>query len=440
VTTAAVVGAGWSGLACALALQDAGVAVTLFDAAPQTGGRARRVEVDLGDRRYALDNGQHLLIGAYSATLALMQRVGVAPESALIRMPFALSYPDGFCVRAHRLPAPLHLALALVRARGLSVRERLAATRWVLRQRRRDWHVDEDCTAAALFAGEPAVLVERIWEPLCLAALNVRLAQASARVFLAVLRDSVGADRASSDLLLARSDLSRLFPDAAQATLTRQGATVRLRSPVTALRGAKRWHVVLRDESAEFDRVVLALPPERAAALLVSAEASPALSDLIAQLQAIESAPIATVYLRYADGTRLPEPFSALRERPLDGQFGQWVFDRGATESAADGVMAVVISGHGPHLELPRPALAAAVAAQLQAAFALPAPSASAVLVEKRATIVPRPYLRRPPAKLPARGLYLAGDAADSAYPSTIEGSVRAGMQAAHALLKESAL
>jgi len=68
----AVIGAGWSGLACGLELTASGHEVTLLEAAPQAGGRARAVVVRLGDRQFLLDNGQHLLIGAYRETLRLM--------------------------------------------------------------------------------------------------------------------------------------------------------------------------------------------------------------------------------------------------------------------------------------------------------------------------------------------------------------------------------
>ena len=63
----AVVGAGWAGLAAAVALKAAGADVTVFEAAPLAGGRARRVDdLNMG----AIDNGQHLLLGAYTETLA----------------------------------------------------------------------------------------------------------------------------------------------------------------------------------------------------------------------------------------------------------------------------------------------------------------------------------------------------------------------------------
>jgi len=437
---AIVVGAGWSGLAAAIALADAGADVTLLDAAPQAGGRARRVEVALGDRRYALDNGQHLLIGAYAQTLKLILRLGIDPKRAFERVPFTLRYPDGFALRAARWPAPLHLAAALLRARGCSGAERLALATWVASMQRARWRIEPDRPAVELFRGHPVRLVDRVWQPLCVAALNVRLHEASAATFLAVLRDSLGADAAASDLLLPRGDLSGLLPDAAVDALE-VGATVRLRTPVVGLRRRAQggWSVETRSAPLVADAVVLALPPTRAADLLASIDGDPC-ADAVALLRGVEIAPIATVYLRYAPQMRLPYPVYALREDPARERYGQWAFDRGALDPNCAGVLAVVISADGPHLARDRDAVAAAVARQLTADLRLPAPLAAAMLVEKRATIVPAPGVQRPSARLAAPGLYVAGDAAASPYPSTIEGSVRAGLTAADALCADFGL
>lgn len=430
----AVIGGGCSGIAAALTLADAGCVVTLFEAAPQLGGRARRVELELGDRRYPLDNGQHLLIGAYRDTLALMRRVGVDPDAAFLRLRFTLRYPDRFALQAARLPAPLHLAFALLFARGLRWTERVEMARAVDRWKRSGWAVARDHAASELMHGMSAVVVGRIWQPLCVAALNVRLEQASASVFLNVLRDSLGADSAASDLLLPRSDLSALLPDAASRTLAARGVDIRLRCTVDALaRGPLGWTVRSRTQAVQAEAVVLALPPWRAMPLLESA-AQPPLASAIDLLRQVTSAPIATVYLRYDTPVHLPLPAMALREDPARGDFGQWVFDRGALDARCDGVLSVVVSAAGPHEALAHEKLARAVATQLGAALSLPAPHATRVIGEKRATIVPRPGLRRPPAAL-GNGLFLAADAADSPYPSTIEGSVRSGHAAAHALI-----
>jgi squalene-associated FAD-dependent desaturase len=440
VKPVAVVGAGWSGLACAVELAQAGLPVALLDAAPQAGGRARRVDLPLGDRCYPLDNGQHLLIGAYRDTLALMQRVGVAVEPAFVRLPFALRYPDGFVLAAGRAPAPLHLAWALLTARGLTWPERWAMVRWVEHCKRTRWTVTPDRPAIDLLRDTPSRLVQRLWQPLCIAALNAPLEQASAQVFLTVLRDSLGADAASSELLLPRGDLSALLPDAALAFLAARGATVRLRWPVQSLQWQDDgWHLTCRGDTLDAAAVVLALPPERAAPLLAGTGLA-ALTPATAQLLALDSAPIVTVYLRYEEGRRLAHPVYALRDDPAVEAYGQWVFDRGALDRRCAGVLSVIVSAAGPLGAVAHHDLSRAVAAQLSRELGLPAPVATRVVEDKRATIVPAPGLVRPPARLPVDRLLLAGDAADSAYPSTLEGSVRSGLAAARALLADPAI
>jgi len=433
----AVVGAGWSGLACALELTVGGHAVTLFDAAPQPGGRARAVDVRLGDREFTLDNGQHLLIGGYAETLRLMREVGVGTDSALLRQPFQLRYPDGFLLRARRLPAPLHLAAGVLGAARLSWAERRHLAGFVLHWRRRGWKIADDAAASTLFAQAPEEIVRRLWRPLCLAALNVELDEASAQVLLNVLRDSLAGASTAADLLIPRRDLTQAFAGPALDMLRRRGADVRLRTPVQQLsRAGSQWRIDSRGTTALVDAVVLALPPQRAAALLETAGRDE-LSPQIAMLNAVRMAPIATGYLRYPPTLRLPWPASALLDDPRQGRHGQWVFDRGQLDAANAGVLSVVVSAAGAALATEATSLAASVARQLSSDLGLPPPLASAVLAEKRATIVPSPGLRRPPPRLAAPSLYLAGDAADSDYPSTLEGSVRAGVAAARAIADE---
>lgn len=434
----AVVGGGWSGLAAAIELAGAGHAPALYEAAPQFGGRARGVVLALGDRVYPLDNGQHLLLGACRATLALLARAGVDPAQAFIRRPFALHDADGFRLQAAALPAPWHLVAAVLTASGLPWSARGALVAALARWRLCRWTAAEGASVADLLRGQPPLLVERLWEPLCVAALNARPAAASAGMFLAVLRDSLGGGRAASELLLPRGDLSALLPDAAAAFLARHGAGLRLRSAVERIEAdpaaADGWRLHTRADCCRFDAVVLALPPARAAALL-EGTGDPRLAATVAQLQAIDTAPIATVYLRYPPGMRLPQPMHALREDIARRRPGQWAFDRGALDPRCDGVFSVVVSAERPAALQDHAALGSAVATQLTEDFALPAPLAWRVIEDKRATLRPRPGLRRPPAVLPVAGLFLAGDAADSTYPSTIEGSVRSGLAAARALL-----
>ena len=105
----AIVGAGYAGMAAAVTLAARGIRVRVFETGAVPGGRARRVD----SRGIALDNGQHVLLGAYHSLLGLIRQVGV-PDAALLRVPLELRYADGFLLRAWNLPAPLEIGRAHV--------------------------------------------------------------------------------------------------------------------------------------------------------------------------------------------------------------------------------------------------------------------------------------------------------------------------------------
>ena len=125
----AIIGAGYAGMAAAAELAARGVRVSVFEASRTLGGRARRVEA----HGHPLDNGQHILVGAYAELLRLMRLVGADPQALLERLPLSLLYPGRMALRAPRLPAPLHLAAALFAAKGLSFGARLAAVGFMRR-------------------------------------------------------------------------------------------------------------------------------------------------------------------------------------------------------------------------------------------------------------------------------------------------------------------
>jgi squalene-associated FAD-dependent desaturase len=434
----AVVGGGWSGCASAVLLAAGGAKVTLFESARSLGGRARAVEI--GGK--TLDNGQHILLGAYRDTLRLLKRVGVDHKRAFLRLPLQMRYPpgqDGMDFVAPRLPAPLHVLAGLLRAKGLDREDKLALARFTTSARWMDWQLNVDCSVSALLErfDQTERLVRLMWRPLCLAALNTPPESASARVFLAVLRDSLGARRAASDMLLPRLELGALFPTAASEYLVNAGGEVRCGALVTqvAQRDDDRWQVATASGQQSFDAVVVATPPWQASALL---KQLPGTEQLTGQLDAFDYEPIATCYLQYAPDVRLDLPFFALVDDPAAGTWGQFVFDRGQLDADMAGMLAVVVSAAGAAAQLGREQLAMLVAQQLAAAFGRPelaSPLWTQLIVEKRATFACTPGLARPGGATGLPGLVLAGDYTASDYPATLESAARSGGAAAAAIL-----
>jgi len=442
----AVIGGGWAGCAAAIELARAGQQVTLFEAARTLGGRARRVERD----GFRLDNGQHILLGAYTDTLRLLKLTGQDAGTLLLQLPLQMRYPDGsggMDFVAPRWPAPLHLAWALLRAKGLARADKVALVRFSSAMRWMGWRLYNDCSVAELLArfDQTEQLCRLMWVPLCLAALNTPPERASARVFINVLRDSLGArKRSASDMLIPKTDLSALFPEAAAQYLATHGGAVRLGAKVDALavQADGRWQLQSGQVPELFDGVVLATAPVQAAGLLQPLTVE---ENLLARLQGFEYEPISTCYLQYERSLRLDLPFYALPDLPQAGHWGQFVFDRGQLDPQQAGLLAVVISAAGAATGQGHAALAQAVATQLAQVLKQPGlaqPLWTQVITEKRATFACTPDLARPGNASGLDGLVLAGDYTaleDSAshYPATIEAAVRSGAEAARMLREQ---
>lgn len=416
----AVIGGGWAGCAAAVELAAAGHRVVLYEMAGQVGGRARRVEVE----GFPLDNGQHILIGAYRETLRLMRQVGVRTTLDLLRMPLQLGFPDGTGLFVPAGPAPIALVRAIWRSTHWAAADRLKLLASTFGWALRGWRCRPTLTVSQLAASLPADVRRDLIEPLCIAALNTPASEASATVFLRVLHDALLGGTGASDLLLPRVDLGRLFPDRATQWVQELGAEVRLHHRVQGLaRDGRGWRV----DGEPHDGVVLAAAPWEAARLV-----EPIDTVWAGQAAALGYEPIVTTYLR-GDGVRLPAPLLALRREPA-----QFVFDHGRLDGP-QGLLAFVVSGAARWVERGIPAVTEAVQAQAEeelGRFLRPPLRPVRTIVEKRATFRCTPGLVRPAGRIAPR-LWAAGDYVQGPYPATLEGAVRSAVQAAHALAAE---
>ena len=415
----AVVGAGWAGLAAAVTLAEHGVRVTVFEASRSLGGRARRVSLDGVD----LDNGQHVLIGAYRETLRLMRKVGADPDELLLRLPLELRYADGFHLRAPRLPYPLNLFVALLRAKGMPLAQAFSALRFMAALRARRFRVEPDRSVAQLLDEhrQAGALRSHLWEPLCVSALNTPLGSASAQVFLNVLRDGLAGARDASDLLIARSDLGRVFPEPAAQYVRARGGEILLGTPVRRIERTPGGFRL--NDMQTFSGVVIACGPHQAGPLLVQL---PEIGGALAAIDAFAYEPIVTCYLQYPESVLLPSPMLG-----FNGGMVQWVFDRGRL-GGPKGLLAAVISASGAHQQLTKEELTARIEIELKAALGeLPSPRWSQVITEKRATFSCTPALARPRVATAIPRLLLAGDYLAGEYPGTLEAAVLSGVAAA---------
>jgi hydroxysqualene dehydroxylase len=436
----AVIGAGWAGCAAAVEATRRGCQVTLFESARTPGGRARRVSATLAGRPVALDNGQHILIGAYAETLKLMTELGVDVKAALLRLPLTLQFPDGSGLKlpplAVPLAAPLDAFAGILTARGWAWADKLSLLKVAIGWQRNKFECAPELSVSALCHGLTPGAMALLIEPLCVSALNTPAERASGQVFLRVLRDALFSAQGGSNLLLPRVDLSALLPEAALAWLTEHdseqsgehGNAPRLGARVRAIEPTASGWVVTLDASTtsrsfSFDAVVLACPAQEAARLVDGSGV--AADDWLATTRALQYEALATVYA-YSPGARLRQPMLALPATAAAP--AQFVFDRGQL-GGPPGLLAFVVSASSGDSTT----LTQQVLAQAASQLALSGLQVVKTVVEKRATFSCTPGLQRPALRV-AAGLLACGDYVDGPYPATLEGAVRSGLAAARCL------
>ncbi|OGV76227.1 MAG: desaturase [Methylotenera sp. RIFCSPLOWO2_02_FULL_45_14] len=429
----AVIGGGCAGLSAAAHLAERGYAVTVFEASSQLGGRARTVVVENKDLMQLLDNGQHILLGAYTETLALLEKIGVDENQVFLRQPLQLNMQSAaaksvFSLKSARfLPAPLNMLWGFLCCRGLNFSERIAALKLMryLKSTRYEIISDRPLEQFLIDHQQTVRLIELLWEPLCLAALNTPIDNASTRIFLNVVRDSFTGNKKYSDFLLPRLDLSQIISHPLSQFIQSKGGVIKLNQRIRHLQVEDNgFSLETRDEKSIFSHVIIAVSPARVDRFLASL---PTLKRALEITQTYQYQPIYTIYLQYPAETQLPTVMSG-----LSNTIAQWAFDRGQL-CGQKGLIAVIVSAEGSHQKMKHDALALKVAKELNRAFPhLPKPLWHKVIAEKRATFACTPNLARPSNKTAQPQLFLAGDYTHAEYPATIEGAIRSGIACAN--------
>jgi squalene-associated FAD-dependent desaturase len=439
---AIVIGGGFAGLSAAVRLVRAGRRVLVLEARARLGGRATAFpERDTGE---LVDNGQHVLLGCYTATFEFLREIGAADHVHLDpQLAVTMIDRSGRKTRLScpHLPSPLHLIAGVLDWDALGWKDRVAILRMrtPLKLARKQIAGDGNAIAASpgetvenwlIRNGQTARLREMLWDPLALAALNQPPSQAAAPSFARVLGEMFGPDSRLAAIALPLRPLHEMYAEPARAYIEQRGGTVKLGSTARIHVDAGRAGEVSCGSARWRTDVIVSAVPWFALADLFIGDLRP-LAPIIDRANAMESSPIVTVNLWF-ERPFFDEPFIGLPGRAM-----QWVFDKRAVFGGRASHLSMVSSGASPLVRQTNDVLVATAYEELLEAF----PTArevkllqASVVREPRATFSLAPG--QPPrarTDTPIPGLYLAGDWIDTGLPATIESAVRSGHAAADA-------
>jgi squalene-associated FAD-dependent desaturase len=436
-----IIGAGFAGLSAAALLAERGARVLVLDARPRLGGRATAFpDRETGE---IVDNGQHVMFGCYRDTLAFLDRVGA---SANVRVQESLAIPfldverQRSVLQCPPLPPPLHLLAGVLGWTALPLRDRLSALRLGPALVRARSGLNRPATSSGATVegwlrahGQRPRLIEWLWEPLAVAALNQPIGEAAAEPFVRVLAEMFGPSRRASALVMPATPLDEMYASPARVFVEARGGVVRTDALTRVIADHGQVHAVdVRGQRIPAEAVISTVPWHQLRTLF--SEVPTPLADIVANASRMASMPIVTVNLWY-DRVVMEEAFVGLPGRSM-----QWVFDKRRVFGEAASHLSLVSSAAASLAPKTNQELIDLAAREMAAS--LPG-AGNARLV--RATVVREKHatfsLRagepvRPATVTPLKNFYLAGDWTDTALPGTIESAVVSGHRAARAIIE----
>ncbi len=424
-----VVGGGLAGITAALGAADRGADVVLVERRTKLGGLTWSFQ----RKGLWFDNGQHVFLRCCTAYLGFLDRIGATGDVHLqSRLDLPVLAPGGRRATLTRsaLPAPLHLAPALLRYGHLSLADRARLGRAALPLGRldpADPALDTQTFGEWLARhGQRPAAIEGLWDLIALPTINVRADEASLALAVKVFRTGLLDTADGGDIGWSSVPLGVLHGDHAVRALDAAGVETVLGSRVNALdeRGPGHWSVDLGDRELAAETVIVTTPPAVTAALVPE--------GVRPDVEALGASPIVNVHL-VLDRRVTDLPFCATVGSPA-----QFVFDRtdaSGLDPSTGQVLAISLSGADDYVGRRPEDLIDTFFSAVGDLF--PAARRARLLDgvvtrEQTATFRGRPgqAALRPGARTGRPGLFLAGSWCDTGWPATMEGAVRSGTAA----------
>lgn len=429
--TAIIAGGGVAGLAAAVFLDELGFEVSLFEKKPILGGRA----YSFADKKTGcvVDNGQHLLIGAYHETIGLLERVGAKHKltiSVPTKIPLCFSKKKRAAFEILNVPPPFGIFVGFLKSSLFSLREKFLLFKIgkilnQIKNSKKPLPQGQTVREWLISCGQTPDLIRHFWEILTLATLNDSVDFACAAHLVTVLLKSFFSGRQDGFLIFPKTGLSELFAEPISHYLKWRGQDVR-----TSL-GLERVNIldnrvqsfVLSDGLVQkADLFVCALPPHRLSQVLP--ETFVTHHEGLKRIKDFSYSPIVSINLFY-DQNFMTDPFLGSSHTKV-----HWFFNKNRIFSSHEKLTHIVgvISGAREFLDKDREEIVAIARQDLEdlyPGFKNAKLKHATVTIERQATVSfgTESCKWRPKQKI-LDNFYVIGDWTDTGLPATIESAV----------------
>ncbi len=426
--TAIIIGAGVAGMSLAQKLSDEGISVTLIEATKSLGGHCRSI-FDAHTKEF-VDNGQHLMMGAYFEFLNFIDRLETKDSLSILQnldIQFYNSLNENYRVFDNNISGKAGFAYAISKLKLLSNKEKMQFIKFVLKIKLMNPEDIKTTVSQFLIENKQSQnIVQLLWTPLTLAVLNSSPSEAPASLFVKVMQIAFLGSNEASKFIYCNSNYKELFEPLSDI-LKNNHSQILFNTPINEIKFSDNKAKGIVTKSGEFltaDYIISAVPFHQLLKLLPD---EVVLNSPLKFLYYYTSNTIISSHLWYQEEIDLPI-INAVVMSPI-----HWIFNRRKmnvkyANSNYKSCFSITISDANEMNDKSQNEIYEIITDELSMVndiFSKYKPSYYRIFKDKRATFAStiKSEKVRISQKTQFDNFFICGDWTDTKYPATIEGA-----------------
>jgi zeta-carotene desaturase len=424
----AIIGSGIAGISAVANLVNLPkVEITLFEATQKIGGRIFSFQEPV--TKDFIDNGKHIMVGAYQNFFALLNQLGTYHFLEFQKyLNVKLISKDNCTIFKSGALGKFSQFISLLSMKNLSLKDKIALLNFI----RNIPHIKSTNKTVAemlLENGQSQNITTNFWEPITLATMNTKIEYASADIFLNILNKTFFSDKNSQKLVFSKIPLLELLN--LNNIISKNNFKVLLSKKIEKISQTQDNNYMLftkEEHFGNFDSVIFAIAPLHLFSILKNSQLQieNKIENLKKNLEKIKYSPIISLYL-WSDNEFMKDNFSGM----LGTEF-HWIFKE---KSRQNFLYTLTKSSAEDIVNRSKQEIIDIAYKDLQSIFKEFQANKiyyNRLIIEKQATVIISPEMqsKRQEQKL-IKGIYIAGDWTTTDLPATIESAAFSGKKAA---------